>query len=313
MNNSPKVSVIIPTYNRAHLIERSINSVLQQTYDDLELIVVDDASTDNTSSVISKITDKRLRYFRNEKNIGPSKSRNKGIELAKGELIAFHDSDDEWCEDKLEKQINLLNNSSFEVAAVYCGMEFFNFETGEKIGEDLREVNFREVFKNGLHFLTPANVTVMIKKEVLNEVGKFDERLHAMEDTELAIRVSKKYSYGFVKEPLVKVTRNHNQLTANAKNYTEAKEFIYEKHKDYLSNKILYALCKDVANYHILKGNYKKANEFVKNSFKHNINLKTVLQFTAINLFPALIRYSYRKKYSRGIPHPNIEGEFIKE
>lgn len=313
MNNSPKVSVIIPTYNRAHLIERSINSVLHQTFDDLELIVVDDASTDNTSSVISKITDKRLRYFRNEKNIGPSKSRNKGIELAKGELIAFQDSDDEWCRDKLEKQINLLNSSSSEAAAVYCGMEFFNFETREKIGEDLREVDFREVFKNGLHFLTPANVTVLIKKEVLNEVGKFDERLHAMEDTELAIRVSKKYIYGFVKEALVKVTRNHNQLTANAKNYTEAKEIIYEKHKDYLSNKILFALCKDVANYHILKGNYKKANEFVKNSFRYNVNVKTVLQFLAINFFPSIIKYSYKKKYSRGIPHPNIEGEFIRE
>ena len=105
--NYPLVSVIIPVFNRKHLIQRSIYSVLNQTYKNLEVLVIDDASTDKTKEKVLEIKDSRLKYFRNEKNLGPSGSRNKGIKLSSGELIAFQDSDDEWINNKLEKQINL--------------------------------------------------------------------------------------------------------------------------------------------------------------------------------------------------------------
>lgn len=270
-NNPPKVTVIIPTYNRSHLIQRSINSVLNQTYKNIEIIVVDDCSLDDTEKIIKDINDNRLIYLKNANNLGPSASRNRGIERAAGTIIAFQDSDDIWVDNKLEKQINFLFNSPKDVVAVHSGMEFIDYKTGKKFGENIKEVNFRENFSKGSFLLTPSTQTVLIKKSVLDEVGYFDERLFAHEDTELAIRVSKKYRYGYVNEPLVRVTRNHDQLMANNKNYTIAHELIYEKHKDYLSKKILFGLCKEIANYYILKLNYKAAKAYLKNHL--NINL----------------------------------------
>ncbi|MBK9285114.1 MAG: glycosyltransferase [Sphingobacteriaceae bacterium] len=114
----------------------------------------------------------------NEVNLGPSQSRNKGIELSTGEVIAFQDSDDEWHADKLEKQIDLLLKSPPDVVAVYCGVEFFDIRTDMKIGEDRQNDDFKVDFLSGSHLPhTPSTQTVLIKKSVLNEVGYFDERL----------------------------------------------------------------------------------------------------------------------------------------
>lgn len=302
MNINPKVTVIIPVFNREHLIERSIKSVLNQSYRNLELFIIDDASTDNSFNKISQIKDDRLKYLRNDRNYGPSKSRNRGIELSSGELIAFHDSDDEWHLHKLEKQINALRNSPDDIAAVYCGMEFIDYKTGKKIGEDLNNADFKRTFTEGTHFLCPANVTVLIKKNILEEVGYFDERLFAQEDIEIAIRVSKKYRYGYVNEALVKVTRNHHQLMANTKNYVLAEEIIYNKHKDYLSKKILFGMCKQIANYYILTTNYRMAKLYLVKSFEHKFDFKTRIQFIGIVFAPFLVKYSYDKKYGGKVP-----------
>ena len=105
MQNKPLVSVIIPTYNRGRLILDSINSVLNQTYKNIELIVVDDCSTDNTEEILKSINDSRIKYVKLEKNSGACIARNKGIELSTGEFIAFNDSDDLWITTKLEKQL----------------------------------------------------------------------------------------------------------------------------------------------------------------------------------------------------------------
>ena len=102
---SPVVSVIIPTYNRAHLIGRAIRSVLDQTYQDWELIVVDDASTDDIPGIVKGFTDGRVKYIRHDENKGAAAARNTGIQAARGAYIAFLDSDDEWLPEKLERQV----------------------------------------------------------------------------------------------------------------------------------------------------------------------------------------------------------------
>lgn len=300
--NNPKVSVIIPVFNREHLIKRSMQSVLNQTYENLEVIVVNDASTDKTEEEVKSIKDERVRYIKNDKNLGPSVSRNKGIEVSKGELIAFQDSDDEWYEDKLQKQVDLIINSSEKVGAAYCGMEFIDFNTGEKTGESVKEADFKKNFTEGSFFLTPANVTVLIKKKVLDEVGYFDDRLYAQEDTEIAIRVSKKYDYAFVNEPLIRVTRNHKQLMGNSKNYILSREIIYEKHKNYLSKKILFASCKQIANYYILNKEYKKAKEYIKKALRHDFDLASLFQLGGLTLAPSVVDLIYSKKYKKGMP-----------
>ena len=118
---SPVVSVIIPTYNRAHLIGRAIRSVLDQTYQDWELIVVDDASTDDIPGIVKGFTDGRVKYIRHDENKGAAAARNTGIQAARGAYIAFLDSDDEWLPEKLERQVQAFESSDAQVGVIYTG------------------------------------------------------------------------------------------------------------------------------------------------------------------------------------------------
>lgn len=126
MESKALVSVIIPSYNRGSLILRSVYSVLNQSYKNIELILVDDCSTDNTENVIKKIKDGRIKYIKLEKNSGACVARNRGINEARGEYIAFNDSDDIWHEDKIEKQIDFLIRNNADV--VSCAMKVFDEE-----------------------------------------------------------------------------------------------------------------------------------------------------------------------------------------
>ncbi len=110
------VSVIMPSWNTSNFIAESIESVIDQTYENWELIIVDDCSTDNTDEVVAKFKDKRIRYFKNEKNSGAALSRNRALREARGEWIAFLDSDDLWSPDKLEHQINFMNKHGYTLS-----------------------------------------------------------------------------------------------------------------------------------------------------------------------------------------------------
>ena len=302
MTSYPKVSVIIPVYNREHLIQRSINSVLNQTYKNIEVIVIDDASIDNTAEKIKELDDDRIKYFKNDSNQGPSNSRNRGIALSTGELIAFQDSDDEWLPNKLEKQVKKILESSDNTAAVYCRMIFCDYKTGRKKTENFEVYDFKEYYRDGSSVQTPSMVTVLIKKAVLDELGYFDERIKIGEDTELAMRVSKKYSYAFVDEPLVLVTRNHEQLTKNAGEFIRGREIIYEKHKDFLNRIMLFNICREISTYYILKREIGKARYYIVKSFKHKFDFKTLILLSGIITMPFLVQYLYNKKYNGRIP-----------
>lgn len=121
MSQNELVSVIIPTYNRANLILQAVKSVLNQTYKNFEIIIVDDGSSDNTEDVINVIHDNRIRYIKHAINKGASAARNTGIREAKGKYIAFQDSDDHWLPDKLEKQVKRIENTPDHVGAVFGG------------------------------------------------------------------------------------------------------------------------------------------------------------------------------------------------
>jgi glycosyltransferase involved in cell wall biosynthesis len=123
--NNPTVSIIIPTYNRSRLLARAVKSVLNQTYQNFELIIVDDASTDNTEEVVGSFNDERIKYVRHEKNKGEAVARNTGIKAARGEYIASHDSDDEWLHEKLAKRIRAFENCSPEIGVVYTALSAF--------------------------------------------------------------------------------------------------------------------------------------------------------------------------------------------
>jgi glycosyltransferase involved in cell wall biosynthesis len=197
------VNIILPTYNRAQLIARAIKSLLNQTYQDFEIIVVDDGSTDNTEEVVKKIDDKRIRYIRHKENKGAATARNTGIKAAKAQYIAFQDSDDEWLLEKIEKQIIAFKNVSPKVGVVYTG--FWKIQDNKKIymhsfNIKSKEGDIHESLLKGNFIATPAT---LIKKECFERIGMFDEKLPTLEDWELWIRISKYYHFKYIDEPLL--------------------------------------------------------------------------------------------------------------
>ena len=190
--NSPTVSVVIPTYNREQLIGRSIKSVLSQTYQDFEIIIVDDGSTDNTEEVVSSFNDERIRCVRHGTNKGEAAARNTGIKVARGEYIASQDSDDEWLPGKLAKQIELFENTLSKVGVVYTG--FWKIENNEKTYIPFSWVNQREgdIHKELLKGNFIGSPATLVRKECFKKAGMFDEKLSHLVDWEMWLRIDRK-------------------------------------------------------------------------------------------------------------------------
>lgn len=197
------VSVVVPTYNREGTIVRSVNSVLGQTYRNLECIVVDDGSQDNTKGVISRMNDNRVRYIRLEKNSGPSVARNIGIRESRGNYLAFNDSDDLWLPDKLEMQMEKMACEG--AGMVYCSYLYQNngreYQVPSKrcVSSELEGDIFESLW-NDNKIGTP---TILVKKECISTCGEFAENLHSLEDWEFVLRISEKYKIAYVNRILV--------------------------------------------------------------------------------------------------------------
>lgn len=213
----PLVSVIIPTYNHGEFIEEAIGSVLAQTYRNLEVLVIDDGSTDQTFETLKRFQG-RLRYVFQE-NQGVSSARNRGIRMAWGDFIAFLDSDDAWLPEKLELQMEILMQNP-SVGLVGCGVLFVDSSGGvekEWIPKDyagqeefLEELRVRNVFFN------PS--CAVLRRDCFDRVGLFKERLRFGEDWDMWLRVAKTDQTDFVRKPLVKFRRH-----AHSKSYKKVK------------------------------------------------------------------------------------------
>ena len=195
-----KVSIITSTYNNVTYISQAIESVLAQTYDNWEMLIVDDGSSDGTEDVVTRFNDSRIHYFTLEHSGIPAVPRNIGIEHSTGEFIAFLDADDMWLPQKLEKQVAYLKANP-KIALVYGLAKTFGFisrviymNSGHsgKIFNKLIEANF-----------IPC-LTVILRSSVLKEVGGFDEdeEIKFAEDWELWLKIAHKYNIGFVPEVL---------------------------------------------------------------------------------------------------------------
>lgn len=288
--NNCLVSIVIPVYNREHLILNSIKSVLSQSYQNTEIIIVDDASTDKTEEVVREINDSRIKYYKQGINQGPSAARNLGVKEARGELIAFLDSDDEWYIDKLEKQVNILADLDDNYVAVFCSFEIIDFETKEKLREVIFEIDLCENFISGNKFLTPQPSTMLIKTEAFKKVNGYDERLKANEDTELAIKLCKGFKLFAQNEVLVKVTRNHVSLMSNSNNYAEARNIIIEDHKNYLSKNITFRLARKTADYYLISNKMSDAKRLLWKAIKIKpYKIKTIIKFLLIFILPKVV------------------------
>ncbi len=235
MRHMPKVSVIIPTYNRASLIQRAIDSVLTQTYTDFELIVVDDASNDNTQAVLEKIRDTRIRLMRHNLNMGGSAARNTGIRAAKGDFIGLLDDDDEWLPNKLGKQLDLFNTSSNNLGLVYSGFFFISLKNNSILNKLIPEKKgflFHELLRRNLI----GSATPLIRKVCFDNAGYFDVTLQACQDWEMWIRISRYYSFDFIPEPLAKSYVHGAQVSTNLNIKIRAREKLVKKYHNDLIN-----------------------------------------------------------------------------
>jgi glycosyltransferase involved in cell wall biosynthesis len=192
------ISVVIPSYNRAGTIKRAVDSVLNQTYPDIEVIVVDDGSTDNTKTVLSEISDKRFRYIYQE-NAGACAARNNGIKHAIGEYIAFQDSDDAWRPEKLERQLKTMQQYNADIC--FCRMERHNYPEGkDRFYPDIPEgiVQYEDLLLRSL----ASTQTIIAKKEVYNS-AMFDVNVKRMQDYDWMIRAAKNHRVCFTNAVLV--------------------------------------------------------------------------------------------------------------
>ncbi len=226
------VSIVIPTLNRAHLVTRAIKSVLNQTYQFFEIIVVDDGSMDETEKVVQRIGNKRIKYIKHQKTMGPGAARNTGIDVSYGDYIAFLDSDDEWLPTKLEKQINLFKKSTFNTGLIYCGVahiDQINRNVKEKWIPKYRGYLFEKSLSS--NFIVSGSSTVIVQRKALEKAGKFDECLPSCEDWDLWIRIAKSYYFDFVPEILVNCFAHSARISSNYDRVVSGLKFFSGKYK----------------------------------------------------------------------------------
>lgn len=231
-NIKPKVSIQMCTYNRAHFIEQAIESVLSQTFTDWELLILDDSSTDNTNDLISKYTnDKRIKYFKNEVNLGIVRNRNKGLNLSIGEYIAVLDSDDYWIDDsKLEKQIEFLDNN-IEYALVGTNMRIVDennvslkdlkYPTSDKV------IRSRMLIKNNF-----CHSSTLYRKNVAEKLGGYDNSLQLAEDYNLFLNIGINNKIANIDTFGVAYRKHSNQSYSNIKKIgLEIQDRLIEKYR----------------------------------------------------------------------------------
>ena len=225
------VSVVIPTYNRGYCIKRSIESVINQTYPVSEIIVVDDGSTDNTKEIVESIKDNRIKYYMTEENRGAGAARNYGVSGADSEYIAFHDSDDICFENRIELEMAKMEECE-EVGLVYGAHLVQTSETEGYIVPDYRVSSGLEgdIYRKLLVKNTIGAPTILIKKEMFELVGGFDETMSSLEDWDFAIRVAKECRIGFVPEVLIKVEYQADGLSSKSFDYYQNRCYMLKKY-----------------------------------------------------------------------------------
>lgn len=242
---TPTISVILPAYNRADSIQVAAESVLRQTWQDFELIIVDDCSTDGTVDAINALSDTRIKCLSTDTNMGPSGARNKGIQAASGHWVAFQDSDDEWLPEKLEQQMARLQARGMVDIGAYCGMIIVGMpdkadataRTSARYHPDTQVQNVEgDIGTTLMHHSLISTQTLMVERETLIKVGGFNEALPALVDWECVIRLSLEGSFAFVDTPLVLQNFSENSVTKDRWRRAQARRTIIETHHDLMRN-----------------------------------------------------------------------------
>lgn len=197
--NSAAVSVVVPTYNRACRLGETLLSVLNQTYKDFEIIVVDDGSTDDTSKVMQSFPG--VQYVFMKENHGVSRARNEGLNRAKGRYICFLDSDDLWNEKKLQTQVQWMERN---IDCQVCYTDEVWVRRGVRVHPMNKHRKYSgDIFRHCLPLCIVSPSSAMLRAELFDQIGNFDESFPACEDYDLWLRIAIKYTFHFIEKPLI--------------------------------------------------------------------------------------------------------------
>jgi glycosyltransferase involved in cell wall biosynthesis len=306
---NPLVSVVIPTYNRAGLLKRAVKSVLNQTYSNFELIIVDDCSTDDTETVAKSFRDSRIRYIRHKKNQGAPAARNNGILASKAQYIAFQDSDDEWLPTKLEKQVNSFSFAPHDLGVVYTS--FWLIDQGKKTlipAPDIKKTEgkiYTELLKKNF-VNTP---TALVRKECFEKVGMF-ENIPRLQDWELWLRLSKHYHFKHLNEPLVIAHRQPDSISRNIDAYISAYQYILSKNFDEISKetKLLTKHYFEIGTVLCLKGDIKAGRKYflkalMAQPFNAKLLLWTIASTFGLTTYNTYAAFYLMLKHTRNLKH----------
>lgn len=300
------VSVIIPSYNREDTIERSVRSVLAQTYSDLEVIVVDDCSTDNTENVVRAIDDNRVRYHCLEKNSGACAARNKGISLAKGDIIAFQDSDDEWRPTKLEKQLAVMEQTKADVC--FCQTRDYDYPDDHPILVPQNIGGTGLVTYKILYDKVPVGTQTIVAKKYVFDKFTFDLNMKKAQDVEWTFRAGRIFKFAYVDEPLVNRYLQGNSITMGGyKKSLEAHSYILRK---YAKDKTRYpdfylSRLRIVSRLKVLNG--KNASKELREMYKMTHSRLDMIKYAMARLHVYAFLYKIKEmKKGRAIRKNNL-------
>ena len=237
--DSPYFSVVVPTHNRANILKRAVDSVLCQTFDNFELIIVDDHSEDNTADYINSISDDRVKYVLNNRTPGACGARNEGVFLAKGKWIAFLDDDDVWLSRKLEFQYNFIANLGTEVGLISTDYVIIK-DYGKKeqtIQNRLSGWVQEKLLHGGCFGCLSSNC---IKSSILRDINGFDELFLSHQDIDLWLRISEVSKFDYVPLPLVVMFQENrnDRIGKNPLKQLQGSMMLYRKYSKLIDSNI---------------------------------------------------------------------------
>ncbi|BFN32689.1 hypothetical protein VHTUMSATKI_28840 [Vibrio harveyi] len=277
------VSVIIPTFNRPELLRNAIFSAISQTYKNIEVIVIDDASTEDNSGVIDTFENKTISYIRLDSSKGANYARNLGVSVSKGDYIAFLDDDDEWLESKIESQLNLIEEDP-DIGLVYTGARVVDLSCDNEYfiyPKEVGDLSNKILISNYIG----TTSSVLMKKSIFDQVLGFDELMPQLQDYDLWIRVSQVTKIGAISTPLINyyIHRSTTQITSSVEKNKESIEIIDRKYARLIHRlpkklqKFRYGQRYNAMGKRILKsGDKKGARKLFVKSFLYHPNLKSL-------------------------------------
>jgi glycosyltransferase involved in cell wall biosynthesis len=303
-NKKPTISVVIPTYNRANMIVGCVESVLAQSYPVNEIIVVNDSSTDNTMKQLNKFKD-NIIILKTEKQSGAQTARNIGIKSAKSEWIAFLDSDDEWLENKLEKQVLALKTTNYDQWTVIHGNCYIkNINSDKNKHWQLDYIDGKNVYKQLLSKSGTLFPSILTSKKALEKINYLDEDTPSYHEWDTAIRLAKYCRFIHIQEPLFIYNIHKNTISKNSDISIDGYQYIINKYQ----NEINKVCGEEILTNHLiinsvmaLNNNKNKLGRAILKQIPNNSLKKSILQlFSYLKIKPIyfnkIIQFILRKK-----------------